>query len=132
MASKQTNYCKVFPVLIHCANIVKSQSCDSFLQESTKIDSNLLIHFTPGVVSDLGVLIFMKCSKLKTLVTEVKCVLFSNIMLATLGTLLVMGGIMYFVLGRRSGAAGKSGISGNPFVSFVAQFYAHEQTMSLN
>ena len=29
---------------------------------------------------------------------------------------------MYFVLGRRSGAAGKSGISGNPFVSAIFIF----------
>ena len=50
---------------------------------------------------------------------------FSNIMLATLGTLLVMGGIIYFVLGRRPGAAGKSGVSANPFVSAVLYFHAH-------
>ena len=38
-------------------------------------------------------------------------------LLVSLGTLVVIGGVLYFVLGRGAALSGRSGMPGNPFVS---------------
>eukprot|EP00795_Rhopilema_esculentum_P001916 gene1916-16423_t len=42
-----------------------------------------------------------------------------NTVLVTAATLAIMGGLLYFLLGRGSASAGRSGISGNPFGSYI-------------